>query len=76
MKHRILIIGARSVTDIIRAGKLVAAYEAEGYDQRIPSGRHHGVVYGPADTTSMDAHAYVWHTANQITVRLGIGDEP
>ena len=72
MKPRTLIIGAESSADIARAANLVREYVNGGWDQRTPSGRYHGIVYGPMMARDTSQHAYVWHTASQITVHLGV----
>ena len=71
MKPRTLIIGAKGTADFIRAGHLVKQYIEDGFADRVPSGRYHGVIYGPADATAKGDHAYVWHTPRQITVHFG-----
>ena len=47
MKPRTLIIGAKGTADFIRAGHLVKQYIEDGFADRVPSGRYHGVIYGP-----------------------------
>lgn len=65
MKPRTLIIGARDAEDLVCAAMLVKRYVDDGFVDRA-SGRHRGVIYGTS------RHAYVWHTARQITVHLGM----
>jgi hypothetical protein len=67
---RILIIGAKTTADVATAANLVRTYINDGFSERIPFGRHHGVIYGPAGG-SFEFAAYVWHTQTQITVHFG-----
>jgi len=71
-RRRTLISGAKTAADIVRAAQLVHQYIEGGFTERA-SGRTHGVVYGPKGATALAEHAYVWHTAHQITVHLGGG---
>lgn len=65
MIDRILILRARTMADIARAGRLVREYRQQGYPETRKPGVRHSVCYV---TEGSNDPACVWHTANQITV--------
>lgn len=69
MRRRVLIIGAKSSVDIIRAARLVKQFEETDRDkyEQYP-GRHHCVIYS---TEGEDNAAAVWYTRTQTTVHFG-----
>lgn len=65
-KKRTLVIGATERIDFINAARLLKQYEQDTVKYQNRPGRHHGIGYGREKEYS----AYVWHTANQITIYL------
>lgn len=69
MRRRVLIIGAKSSVDVIRAAQLVKQFEEkdrEKYNQK--PGRNHSIIYS---TEGEDNAAVVWYTRTQTTVHFG-----